>query len=62
MKPELMAAAKKFLVAKYRDENGVNRDPTTEQLTEWALLKWSAARGQRSDSTSSGSKAPGGVR
>lgn len=62
MKPELMSAAKQFLVAKYREENGVHRDPTPQQLTDWALQKWMAARGQRADSMSSGSKAPGGAR
>lgn len=62
MKPELMAAAKQFLVSKYREEHDANRDPTPQQLTDWALLKWSAHRGQRSDSMSSSNKGPGGDR
>lgn len=62
MKPELMALAKQFLVAKYREENGAQRDPTPQQLTDWALLKWGASRGQRSESMSSGFKGPGGDR
>jgi hypothetical protein len=52
MKPELVPAARQFLIAKYRQERGVDRDPTDQELTEWALLKWKARRSP-SDSMSS---------
>jgi hypothetical protein len=60
MKPELLPAAKQFLMAKLREERGLDRDPTDQELKDWALAKWSSRRGSGDSMSSAQKSRPGG--